>query len=70
MTDSTILKKVIQKKGQKIIAKNLGISPSLLEKKIENRADFKASEIEGISGLLELSPKQRERIFFARSVDL
>lgn len=71
MTNTKLLNKVIDESGYKrtFIANCLGISTFSLSKKINNITEFKASEIEKLSKLLELTPQQKEAIFFANSVD-
>lgn len=73
MTDSNYLKKVIDKSGikYKIIAKKMGITYQGLKKKIDNRTEFKASEIVVLCDILDInSVKEREKIFFATNSDL
>lgn len=68
MTDTTALRKAIEETGLKYgrIAKEMGISPYTLQKKIDNIVEFKASEIKKLSSLLSLSDAERSSIFFAR----
>lgn len=67
MTDTKALRDIIEEKGlkYKAVARNLGITPYGLQKKIENDTEFKASEVGKLSELLNLSTRQKERIFFA-----
>lgn len=67
MTDSEALRDVIAKKGIKysFLAKEIGITPYCLKKKIDNENDFKGKEIAVISQVLSLTNKQRDNIFFA-----
>lgn len=67
MTDSKKLRDAVEKKGLKynFIARTMGLSAYGLKKKIENDSEFKASEIKRLSGLLSLSNKERDEIFFA-----
>lgn len=67
MTDTMALRKAIEKSGLKYgrIAKEMGISPYSLQKKIDNIVEFKASEIKKLSSLLSLSDAERSSIFFA-----
>jgi DNA-binding phage protein len=67
MTDSALLRAAIRSSGYKMsyIAEKLGITPQGLYKKIENRSEFKASEILILTKVLGLSSKERESIFFA-----
>lgn len=67
MTDTKKLKERIQNKGLKYgyVASYLGITPYGLRKKIENDTEFKASEIKKLYELLDISEKERTKIFFA-----
>ncbi len=66
MIDSALLKEKIQKSGLKlyVLAEKIGISPYGLSKKINNDSEFKVSEMEKICNLLNLSPSDRDKIFF------
>lgn len=67
MTNTKLLNELIQQSGLKKnhIAKELGISPFALAKKIRNENEFKSSEILKLCELLQISSlKQRELIFF------
>lgn len=68
MTDTKALRAAIEAKGlkYKAVAAVLGLTPYGLCKKIENNTEFKASEIDKLSNLLGLSPKERDKIFFTR----
>ena len=52
------------------IADALGISCQSLSKKINNRVDFKSSEIQKAVDYLGLSDEERNRIFFGHNVDI
>lgn len=52
------------------IADYLGISLSSLYNKLSNISEFKASEIQKISTMLNLTVEEREKIFFAQLVEL
>lgn len=52
------------------VADVLNISLSCLYNKLSNKAEFKASEIYKIAKLLDLTPSQKESIFFAQGVEL
>lgn len=72
MTDTERLKEIISNSGYKkiFIAKQLGISPFGLDKKITNASEFKASEIDTLCNLLQIKTlAEKERIFFAKQVD-
>jgi transcriptional regulator with XRE-family HTH domain len=72
MTDSFMLRAWITKKGYKLkaVAAKLGITPYALQKKIENKSEFKASEIAAFVNDLGMTPKDRDLIFFTRNVEL
>lgn len=72
MTDTKLLESLIQDKGitKTFIAKQLGITKQGLWLKIENKSQFKPSEIKELCKILGItSLKQKERIFFAEFVD-
>ena len=68
MTDSTALRGAITRAGYKYkhIAEKLNLSPYGLAKKIDNKNDFKASEIVALSDILKLSMQERTQIFFSK----
>lgn len=71
MTDTKKLNDRIKRSGLKKshIAQKIGIADSSLSRKIANRADFKASEIDALCGLLGIeSLHEKEAIFFAVEV--
>lgn len=73
MTNSTLLREVIKKSGFKYgyIAKQMNITPYGLQKKIDNKTEFKASEVKILCDLLGINDlNERERIFFTSEVDL
>lgn len=68
MTDTERLQKAIEKSGLKIsgILERMGIkSYQTLQAKIENRQEFKASEIAKLCEILNLDAAQMNEIFFA-----
>lgn len=68
MTDTEKLKEAIDKSGLKIsgILERMGIkSYYTLQMKIENRQEFKASEISKLCEILHLDAAQMNEIFFA-----
>ena len=68
MTDTERLKNAIRDSGMKIswILESIGIkSYTTLQAKIENRQEFKASEIAKLCEILHLDRNQMEEIFFA-----
>lgn len=72
MTDTTVLSEEIAESGITItaIAKKLGITREGFYKKLNNETEFKASEISALQGILNLSNKKRDDIFFAKKVEL
>lgn len=68
MTNTVLLEQYIEKSGYKksYIAKRLGISPYALALKINNKSEFKGSEMETLWQLLGITPKDRMSIFFAK----
>ena len=71
MVNTRRLKAAIVEKGytQEQVAEYLGISNPTLNSKINNKREFKASEIKLIVELLGLSNQQMMDIFFAERVD-
>ena len=71
MTDTKALRYAIATAGvkYKYVAKALGITPYSLQKKIDNRTEFKASEIATLVELLALPERKRTEIFFAAKSD-
>ena len=47
------------------LAKELGLAPTTLFRKISGESDFYRNEIERICAILELSPQETLNIFFA-----
>lgn len=72
MTNTKLLEEYILKSGYKrsFIAKALGITAYALALKINNKSEFKATEIDILCKLLNIGIEDRMRIFFARLVDL
>lgn len=72
MTDTVLLRETIARSGikYKALATALGLTPYGLQKKIDNRTEFKASEILALTDVLHLSEKERNAIFFAKMRDL
>lgn len=69
MTDTCRLKKIIDSSGFRIdhIAKELDLSRQGLYNKINNRYEFKISEVEKLCKLLGISSlKEKEKIFYAK----
>ena len=73
MTNTTLLKDKIKTSGlkQNFIAKSMGLSSYGLCKKINNETEFKTSEVGELCKILNISDlAEKDRIFFANSVDL
>jgi|Cm827metagenome_2_1110796.scaffolds.fasta_scaffold06475_8 transcriptional regulator with XRE-family HTH domain len=70
MTNTLKLKALMVEKGftQEQLAKKLGISEQSLNYKINNKREFKASEIQALTKILDV--QDVDSIFFARDVDL
>lgn len=69
MTNSEMLKKIIDESGLKIgfIADYVGISRQLLWKKINNLTPFNQYEIDKMCDVLRItSLRQKESVFFAK----
>lgn len=72
MTNSEALRELVKSRGIKYkhIAGQMGITPYCLAKKIDNKVDFKASEITAFCRAIGgMSPKQQMYIFFGENVD-
>lgn len=72
MTNSELLKKAIEESGllKSAILERMGIkSYATLRAKIENEREFTASEMDKLGNILNLSPKQRKEIFFAKRAE-
>lgn len=65
MVNEKLLKAKILEKGieKKVIAENLGISPTSLNYKLNNKTEFKGSEIQLLSQILGIS-KEKDKYFF------
>lgn len=68
MTNTALLEDYIKKSGYKKthLAKALGISRYGFILKCNNKAEFRASEIDILCKLLNISVKERMAIFFAK----
>lgn len=71
MTNTALLDEYIKKSGYKkdYICDAIGITRPAFLKKRTNKAEFKASEIETLCKLLNISVGKRMEIFFATKVD-
>ncbi len=67
MTNTKLLEQIIKDSGLKkgYIAERLGVSRAGLLNLINNRAEFKVSQIRVLCNLLNLTDTQRNVIFFA-----
>ncbi len=67
MTNTSLLMQYIDKSGYKksFIAAQLGITTYAFMLKVNNKSEFKASEITILCKLLKISTRDREAIFFA-----
>lgn len=67
MTNSAALRERIKESGFKLgfIAKKLGITAYTLQKKIDNETEFKVSEVDCLSKLLNLTALEKDSYFFA-----
>lgn len=69
MTDSKAIRDLIQSKGLKFkfVASSLGLSYYAFQQKIDNKREFKTSEIIMLCELLDIkSLSEKEKIFFAK----
>jgi len=71
LVDLILLKSTINNRGVTIvsIARNIGLSREGLYLKLAGDAEFKASEIEKITSVLNLTKDERDAIFFAEEVE-
>lgn len=73
MTNTKVLRELIEKKGMKMkyVAEYLGLSSYGFQLKVENRQEFKTSEVAALCELLNIdSLEEKEDIFFAPKDDL
>lgn len=70
MVDLKTLNKTIDQSGMKLsaISDKMGVTRTTLYNKVSGRTEFNASEIETLANVLHLSEKDRNSIFFAKSV--
>lgn len=72
MTNTAMLKKIIQESGYKLsfIANYLGLSSYGFSRKLNNQSEFTISEVDKLCELLHIeSLEKRFAIFFAKQVD-
>ena len=67
MTNTTLLEEYIEKSGYKksFIADQLGLTAYGFSLKVNNKSEFKASEMSILCDLLKINAKDKEAIFFA-----
>ena len=72
MTDTIALRSRIKASGYRLgyIAERLGISTYTLQRKIDNNSEFRVSEVDTMSKLLNMTPAEKDAYFFAPAVDL
>lgn len=71
MTNTVDLKELIRKKGLKMkyVAEYLGLSAYGFQLKVENKQEFKTSEVSALWELLEInSLTEKEEIFFNKKM--
>ena len=70
MTDTELLLSCIKNCGSTItsLAKQLNLSRQGLWKKIYNKSEFKQSEIQKVTTILELDAEKERQIFFSLNV--
>lgn len=68
MTNTSLLEQYIEKSGYKkaFIADQLGLTAYGFMLKVNNKSEFKASEMQILCQLLKISAKDKEAIFFAK----
>lgn len=66
MTDTVKLRQKIRDSGYRIhfVAEKIGLSYQGFQNKVENRQDFRTSEIKGLCDLLGIDAQERDAIFF------
>ena len=71
MTNKDLLEHYISKSGYKksFIAKQIGVTSYGFLLKLNNKNEFKATEIETLCTLLNIGVEDRMAIFFAKAVD-
>ena len=68
MTNTQLLREKMEQSGYKLrfIASQVGLTYQGFLNKLNNRKEFKASEIKALSDLLKLTEAERTAIFFFR----
>lgn len=67
MTNTALLEQYIEKSGYKksFIAEQIGLTAYGFMLKVNNKSEFKASEMNNLCKLLKIDAKDKEAIFFA-----
>lgn len=67
MTDLDMLRCYVDASGIRMnyLALQMGISTGSLRKKLNGESEFKVSEAAKLANLLQMTPEQRDRCFFA-----
>lgn len=70
MTNTELLRIRIEESGYKFrfLARKIGITYQCFIQKVNNKSEFKASEIKALCAVLDLDAADREDIFFADDV--
>lgn len=68
MTNTTLLEQYIENSGYKksFIAEQLGLTAYGFSLKVNNKSEFKASEMTTLCDLLKIQARDKEAIFFAK----
>lgn len=71
MVNSIALKEAIDISGikQKVLANKIGITQNSLSRKLNNKSEFKLSEVEKLCALLDIESEAKDCIFFAQNVE-
>lgn len=71
MTNTELLRNRIDASGYKMrfLARKIGVTYQCFIQKVNNKSEFKASEIKSLCHVLNLDGADREAIFFADDVD-
>lgn len=66
MTDTALLRQHINESGYKVgyVAERCGLTVQGFLNKINNKSEFRASEIQEICSLLQIDVTEKEKIFF------
>jgi plasmid maintenance system antidote protein VapI len=69
MTDTKLLERAIEDSGLKkgFLAEKLGVSRQTMTSLLNGQTEFKASQINTLTALLQLTAERRDAIFFAKA---